>query len=1284
MFAANCYLRLLWVVLFFALAGNVGAQPVPGYVFSGPLLPQVLQMPGNSWLKVNTNLYSDVWTPPELEPLDNGRPLTPARIIIPWSGFAWDSNRGDLILYGGGHANYPGNDVYRWRSSTLQWERASLPSEIYFDPVAGFQAIDGVNAAPVAAHTYDNNTFLPIVDRFLTWGGAAYNNGNYYRRVSETNPTTFRATGPYLFDPNRADGNKVGGTTGSHVMRVAPHPEVVGGQMWENRDIPLHLAGQSIPEDSLDGCSNAVVEGGKDVVYVGATHLSATDLGVWRYQLTDINNPALDQSSQVGAYVVGPVGITTCGFDPGRKLFVRTGNNAMPFIFWDLTMAGPANSDRQVQVNSTFVGLQSWLNANSLQIENCALKFDPVRQTFPLWCGAATIWELLAPAGGNTTSGWTITQLPTPPSPAPPGDTGGTGVLGKWRYAPFYNVFVGLENAFEGHIWIYKPAGWVQPNPAGNALPTVTLTSPANGITISPGTRLNLTANAADADGTVSRVEFWANGVKLGQATSAPYAAPWTPMFVGNYKIVAIAVDNVGGMTVSGVVNLTVDAPLTTVILQRGVAGYSGVSDTFLNAAASTVVYGASTPLYLDGANYIPLLRFAVFQYEGGPVPNNAVIQSAKLELYKGFYDYTLQLNALLKPWIEGEATWLNSQAGALWSVAGAAGAGNDYVTSPDIVTTGSFNPGWLPFDVTPRVQLWSNQTIANYGWRLSENVPVLVNTIVFNSSEYANDPTLKPKLTVVFAPPVSSGPVTTSTTLASSANPSTFGTSVTFTTSVTGTAPTGTVNFKDGATSITGCSAVALTGSGNTRTAACATASLGVATHSIVASYGGDAGNLASNSATLSQVVTSGGGGGSTNVALAANGGVASASSTYPFGTYSVASIIDGDRTGANWGGGGGWQDGTGWVFPDYVQVSFGGQKTIDHVVVYSLQDNFPRVDPSDAMTFTQYGLTDFQVLGWNGASWVTLASVAGNNLVKRTVSVAATTTDRIRINVTGGVAGYSRIIEVEAWTTGGGGAVPTTTTVVSSLNPSTSGASVTFTASVTGTAPTGTVNFKDGATSITGCSAVALTGSSNTRASACTTSSLSVGTHSMSAAYGGDAGNLASTSTTLSQVVTSGGSSINVALAANGGVASASSTYSIVYGAYPASSVINGERAGANWGAGDGWMDGTGWVFPDYVQVNFSGQKTIDRVVVYSLQDNFPRVDPSDTMTFTKYGVTDFQVQGWNGASWVTLGSVAGNNLVKRTVNFTATTTDRLRVNVTSAVGGYSRITEIEAWGN
>ena len=94
-------------------------------------------------------------------------------------------------------------------------------------------------------------------------------------------------------------------------------------------------------------------------------------------------------------------------------------------------------------------------------------------------------------------------------------------------------------------------------------------------------------------------------------------------------------------------------------------------------------------------------------------------------------------------------------------------------------------------------------------------------------------------------------------TSLASSANPSVVGASVTFTATVTGSAPTGSVAFKADGTTLSGCSAVALpTGTANSKTATCSTASLSAATHSIVGTYTGDATNNSSSSAALSQVV--------------------------------------------------------------------------------------------------------------------------------------------------------------------------------------------------------------------------------------------------------------------------------------------------------------------------------------------------------------------------------------------------------------------------------------------
>ena len=89
------------------------------------------------------------------------------------------------------------------------------------------------------------------------------------------------------------------------------------------------------------------------------------------------------------------------------------------------------------------------------------------------------------------------------------------------------------------------------------------------------------------------------------------------------------------------------------------------------------------------------------------------------------------------------------------------------------------------------------------------------------------------------------------------------------------------------------------------------------------------------------------------------------------------------------------------------------------------------------------------------------------------------------------------------------------TTTTLASSLNPSAPGQSVTFTATVTGSSPTGTVVFiVDG----TAQPAVALSGAS----ASYSTASLGVGPHTLTAAYGGDGNNTASTSPALTQTVT------------------------------------------------------------------------------------------------------------------------------------------------------------------
>ncbi len=88
-------------------------------------------------------------------------------------------------------------------------------------------------------------------------------------------------------------------------------------------------------------------------------------------------------------------------------------------------------------------------------------------------------------------------------------------------------------------------------------------------------------------------------------------------------------------------------------------------------------------------------------------------------------------------------------------------------------------------------------------------------------------------------------------------------------------------------------------------------------------------------------------------------------------------------------------------------------------------------------------------------------------------------------------------------------------TTALVSSANPSVYGDNVTFTATVTGSTPTGTVQFKNGVANLG--APVALVAGVATYA----TSALSAATHSITAEYAGDMNNTASVSPAVSQLV-------------------------------------------------------------------------------------------------------------------------------------------------------------------
>ncbi len=388
----------------------------------------------NEWVRLNTNSFQDVWTPAELR-AGNGNPRS---VIQAWSAATWDSNRNDYIFTGGGHANYGGNEVYRWSSATLEWERASLPSEIVNVQGSQYETVDGYENTPISSHLYDNLEFLDGADRMVSFGGAAYNTGGGFITTDES-----MNTGPYFWNPALGDPDQVGGLTGSHVD-PANNTGIVGGNMWENRQTSETTG--PYPDRMLNGVTDYAVVNGVETVFVGEG-----DGHLYQYSVPDVGDASQDSWTQVGRFWSAFSGAGAGAYSAADNIFVRTAGGF--FTYWDLDTAGAGNNN--VLFNPTDLTGGFSLDATY------GMEYDPVRDRFVLWDGEADVWYLTAPDTGLSATGWEIERAPTSTvQDVPTTPSVFTGVLGKWDYVDDYDIFVGVVDDITGDVWAYKPEGW--------------------------------------------------------------------------------------------------------------------------------------------------------------------------------------------------------------------------------------------------------------------------------------------------------------------------------------------------------------------------------------------------------------------------------------------------------------------------------------------------------------------------------------------------------------------------------------------------------------------------------------------------------------------------------------------------------------------------------------------------------------------------------------------------------------------------------------------------------
>ncbi|SFO29962.1 PEP-CTERM protein-sorting domain-containing protein [Nitrosospira briensis] len=417
--------------------------------------------PEGGWVKASSNAFSDVW-PTGADAVPISTQQFPGAIVKAWSSFAWDTTRGNLILWGGGHANYAGNEVYVWDGATGDWGRGSLPSRLE----NGF-VVD--SAAPQSSHTYDNNLYLPVNDMFLTLGGASWPTGGGFQK---TDGTTITGTGPFLWDPIKADPNKVGGTTGSgwNTTDIAQ-----GGNMWIDREVRN--------ESHINGTSAHRIENGKDVVYFTAEQVASGFPTLYRYTLGDVRNGGQDTREKIGV-TWNTVGDQSAGtLDNTHNLYIKTarvvGSYTSDLTIWDLDNANPINPNQNRDIGINLVNSDG---SDFVMTSFYGLDYDEANNRIVLWDGkdgGGKVWyadvltDEAGDIGSNTT--WTIHEVDSSTAEHPHGSFF-TGVLGKWHYDPSLGAFVALDeissaggNRWNADVWLYKPMAAV-PEPQTYAL----------------------------------------------------------------------------------------------------------------------------------------------------------------------------------------------------------------------------------------------------------------------------------------------------------------------------------------------------------------------------------------------------------------------------------------------------------------------------------------------------------------------------------------------------------------------------------------------------------------------------------------------------------------------------------------------------------------------------------------------------------------------------------------------------------------------------------------------
>jgi hypothetical protein len=363
---------LLWLFLKTSIAAEPGALPV-GVWYAFP----------SSELGLSNEYPS---------PIPAGT-SGPAAVMSAWSGGVYDSDRDMLVVWGGGHSNYSGNEVYAFgplTSGSAQWRRLTNPSS----PVSTNEAYypDG---RPVSRHTYAALDYMPFpYGKMVSCAiGSRYNDGYGMRGMD-------------FYDFG------VDGLSGEPWSR-GPVPPNTGS--WVGAFCAYNPVTKRLWVHSL-GSGGRLMQYNPDTQ--GWTQHVQTDLSLYDVAAIDTARNILVVLHD-GAY--------------GESAGIRV---------WDLNHPDAAS----------FVPPSS---AYPMSGKAPGFQYDPVNDRFIAWDGGTALYALSIPSDPrNGTWQWSVVAADTA-NTVDPGPAAANGTYGRFRYVPSLHAVV-VVSAADRPVYLRK------------------------------------------------------------------------------------------------------------------------------------------------------------------------------------------------------------------------------------------------------------------------------------------------------------------------------------------------------------------------------------------------------------------------------------------------------------------------------------------------------------------------------------------------------------------------------------------------------------------------------------------------------------------------------------------------------------------------------------------------------------------------------------------------------------------------------------------------------------